>query len=135
METQTIFALARFLTCGVWIGAGIYKAFHYRQTIGEMTHNGVPFARFFLIPVLVLELAGSFLLIFNAYVWAVALVWIAFILVATPFYHFGWYAPDGKFVFPQMVQTTKNLSIIGGLLCLILLDPSTPAYIMRASLL
>ncbi len=130
MEAQTVFTLARWLTCGIWAGAGLYKAFHYRQTIGEMTHNGVPFAKFLLIPVLVLELAGSVLLIANSHVWAVAVAWIAFILVATPFYHFGWYTPDRKFVFPQMVQTTKNLSIMGGLLCLILLDPSTPAYIV-----
>ncbi len=130
MEAQIIFSLARWLTCGVWIGAGIYKAFHYRQTIGEMTHNGIPFAQFLLIPVLVLEMAGSLLLIANFYVWAVAVAWIAFLILATPFYHFGWYTKDGKFVFPQMVQTTKNLSMMGGLLCLILLDPSTPAYLV-----
>ena len=130
MEAQTIFMLARWLTCGVWIGAGLYKAFHYRQTIGEMTHNGIPFAQFLLIPVLVLEMVGGLLLIVNAFVWAVAVAWIAFLIVATPFYHFGWYTNDGKFVFPQMVQTTKNLSMMGGLLCLILLDPSTPAYLV-----
>ncbi len=130
MEAQTIFSLARWLTCGVWIGAGIYKAFHYRQTIGEMTHNGIPFAQLLLIPVLVLEMFGSLFLIANTYVWAVAAAWIAFLILATPFYHFGWYTKDRKFVFPQMVQTTKNLSMMGGLLCLILLDPSTPAYLV-----
>lgn len=130
MEGQTIFMLARWLTCGIWIGAGIYKAFHAKQTIEEMRHNGVPFAKYLLAPVIVLELGGSILLITNTYVWAVALIWIAFILVSTPFYHFKFYTPDGQFVFPQMVQTTKNLSIIGGLLCLMLLDPSKPASLV-----
>lgn len=130
MNEQTIFTLARFLTCGIWVGAGIYKVFHYRQTLQEMAHNAVPLAQLFLLPVLMLELIGSLMLATNTYVWAVALLWIAFILVATPFYHMRFYTPEGEFVFPQMVQTTKNISIVGGLLCLILLDPTTPTWLL-----
>lgn len=131
MDADAVYLVARILSCGVWTGAGIYKAFHYSQTVEEMTHLGVPLARFALVPVLILELVGSLMLVFNIQVWAVALVWIAFVIVATPFYHFKWRTPTGQFVFPQMVQTTKNLCIIGGLLLLILADPHKPAWLIH----
>jgi uncharacterized membrane protein YphA (DoxX/SURF4 family) len=134
MNESIIFTLARLLTCGIFVGAGLYKLFHHHETVKEMTGNKVPFAAVAFWPVIGLELAGSLLLVSNQYVWAVALAWIAFIVVATPLYHFRMYTPDGQFIFPQMVQTTKNLTIIGGLLALILLDPAAPRWLVGRGL-
>lgn len=124
-----IYLIARVATCGVWVGAGIYKAAHIRQTIAEMKHNNVPFAAAILPPVILLELTGSLAIVADFHVSVVAMAWVAFTIFATPFYHFRWYGDDGGFNFPQMIQFTKNLSIIGGLLTLVLLDPSKPAWL------
>jgi uncharacterized membrane protein YphA (DoxX/SURF4 family) len=130
MDANIVFTLARFLTCGIWVGAGLYKLFHFHETLEDMAANGVPLPRLAFWPVVAVELIGSVLIGTNTQVWAVALAWIGFILVATPLYHFRMYTPDGRLVFPQLVQTTKNVTIIGGLLALILLDPSTPAWLV-----
>lgn len=127
---EWIYLIARIATCGVWVGAGVFKAAHIPQTIEEMKHNKVPLAAAALPFVLFLELAGSLAIIAGYYVSAVAAAWIVFTVLATPFYHCRWYCSEGKFIFPQMVQFTKNLSIIGGLLALILLDPNKPAWLV-----
>lgn len=130
METALVYFVARLFTCGVWVAAGTYKAFHFKQTTVEMTHNHVPLSRYVLPFVLIMEFSGSLLIIANQYVWAVALTWIAFTIPASFLYHFTYYDKDGNFIFPQMVQFSKNVSIIGGLLCLILLDLSKPQWLV-----
>lgn len=134
MNEDIIFTLVRLLTCATFAGAGLYKLFHRPETIKEMTDNKVPFPALALWPVLAVELVGSVFLASNSYVWAVALAWIAFTVVATPFYHLRMYTPDGQFIFPQLAQTIKNLNIVGGLLALILLDPATPPWLVSRGL-
>jgi uncharacterized membrane protein YphA (DoxX/SURF4 family) len=130
MESTLIYFLARLFTCGVWTAAGTYKAFHFRQTTVEMTGNHVPWSKYVLPGILIMEFGGSLMLITNQFVWAVALVWIAFAIPASFFYHFPFCDKDRNFIFPQMVQFSKNVSIIGGLLCLILLDPDKPLWLV-----
>jgi putative oxidoreductase len=130
MESTLIYFLARLFTCGIWTAAGTYKAFHYKQTTVEMTCNHVPWSKYVLPGVLIMEFGGSILLITNQFVWAVALVWIVFTIPASFLYHCAYYDKDGNFIFPQMVQFAKNVSIIGGLLCLFLLDPDKPQWLV-----
>jgi putative oxidoreductase len=130
METTLVYFAARLFTCGIWVAAGTYKAFHFKQTTVEMTHNHVPLSKYVLPLVLIMEFGGSVMIITNQYVWAVALAWIAFTIPASFLYHFTYYDKDGNFIFPQMVQFSKNVSIIGGLLCLILLDPNKPQWLV-----
>ena len=47
-ETELVYLLARILTCGIWLGAGLYKATHYEHTVRDITAHGIPFARLVL---------------------------------------------------------------------------------------
>ena len=124
-----LFTLARVLTCGVWLLAGLYKLTHFKATTEDMASRGIPFQPFFLVITLIIELAGTVLVVANAWVWLVALVWLGFIIVATPIYH-GKFIVDGKIFFPEFVQFSKNLSLTGGCFALIALDPSKPAWLL-----
>jgi putative oxidoreductase len=126
---ELAYLLARVLTCGIWVAAGLHKATHYRSNIVEMGHLGVPLPRLVLPLVLALEMVGALLMVVDEYVWLVSLAWIAFMIPATWMYHFKFMMKDRTIVFPQFVTAWKNVSIAGGLLALILLDTSRPAWL------
>jgi putative oxidoreductase len=126
---ELAYLAARVLTCGIWVAAGLHKATHYQANIAEMGHLGVPLPRLVLPLVLVLEMVGALLLIIDMYVWAVCLAWLIFLVPASWMYHFKFMIKDGTIVFPQFVTGWKNVSIAGGLIALILLDASRPAWL------
>ena len=130
---EAAYLAARVLTCGIWISAGWYKAKHFERTIGEMVAHGVPYPRFVLPWVLALEFVGSAMLIFDSYVWAAALAWIAFTIPASIVYHLRFMVREGTIDFVQFLLFWKNVSIMGGLIALILLDASRPAWLFPAS--
>jgi uncharacterized membrane protein YphA (DoxX/SURF4 family) len=121
--------VARVLTTGIWVTAGLHKATHYRANIEEMGHLGVPLPRLVLPCVLILEMVGATLLVVDHYVWAVCIAWLVFLVPASWIYHFRFMIKDGTIVFPQFVTGWKNVSIAGGLIALILLDASRPAWL------
>jgi len=131
-SVELVYLIARVLTCGIWIAAGGYKATHFQHTVGEMTGLGIPLARLALPIVIVLELAGAVLVIADHYVWAVSIAWIVFMIPASYIYHFRFLIRDGTIDFPQWVTFWKNVSIAGGLLALILLDTSRPAWLLAS---
>ena len=128
-----VYLLIKLLSCGVWTFAGLYKLFHFDETVADMKQHRLPLAAYLLPLVIAIELVGSALLVADVQVAAVVLVWIAFIIPATLLYHWP-IRVEGVIVFPQLVQFSKNLSILGGLLALLLLDPSKPAW-LRALLM
>ena len=129
MTAEVAYWLARVLTCGIWVAAGLHKATHYQANIAEMAHLGVPLPRLVLPLVLLLEMVGAALMVVDEYVWLVSLAWIAFMIPATWMYHFKFMMKDGTIVFPQFVTGWKNVSIAGGLMALILLDASRPQWL------
>ena len=133
MTAAVAYLLARVLTCGIWVAAGAHKATHYAANIAEMGHLGVPSPRLVLPLVLLLEMVGAVLMVIDEYVWLVSLAWIAFMIPATWAYHVRFMMKEGTIVFPQFVTGWKNVSIAGGLLALILLDMSRPAWLFPAS--
>jgi len=132
MTAGVAYFLARLLSCAIWVAAGAHKATHYQANIAEMGHLGVPLPRLVLPLVLLLEMVGAALMLVDRYVWLVALLWIAFMIPATWAYHVKFMMKDGTIVFPQFVTGWKNVSIAGGLLALILLDASRPAWLFPA---
>ena len=132
MNAEIAYLLARVLTCGIWVAAGLHKATHYRANIAEMGHLGVPYPKLVLPLVLLLEMVGALLMIVDEYVWLVSLAWIAFMIPASWLYHFKFMLKDGTIVFPQFVTGWKNVSIAGGLLAQVLLDTSRPAWLFPA---
>ena len=129
MSAAVAYLLARVLSCGIWVAAGLHKATHYQANIAEMGHLGVPLPRLVLPLVLLLEMVGAVLMVIDEYVWLVALAWIAFMIPASWLYHFKFMMKDGTIVFPQFVTGWKNVSIAGGLIALILLDASRPGWL------
>jgi putative oxidoreductase len=132
MSAEFAYLVARVLTCGIWVAAGAHKATHYQANIAEMDHLGVPLPRLVLPLVLLLEMVGAVLMVVDEYVWLVSLAWIAFMIPASWLYHFKFMMKDGTIVFPQFVTGFKNVSIAGGLLALVLLDTSRPAWLFPA---
>ena len=126
---EIAYLAARVLSCGIWIAAGLHKAAHYNRNIAEMTHLGVPLPRLVLPLVLVMEIAGAAMLIFDYYAWLAALAWLVFLVPASYIYHFRFMVRDGTIEFGQFVTGWKNVSIAGGLIALILLDASRPAWL------
>ena len=129
MTAGVAYLLARILSCGIWVAAGLHKATHYRANITEMGHLGVPLPRLVLPLVLLLEMVGAVLMVIDRYVWLVSLLWIAFMIPATWLYHVKFMVKDRAIVFPQFVTGWKNVSIAGGLLALVLLDTSRPLWL------
>jgi putative oxidoreductase len=129
---EIAYLAARVLTCGIWIAAGLHKAAHYEANIKEMGHLGVPVPRLVLPLVLLLEIVGSAMLIFDYGVWAASLAWLVFLVPASWLYHFRFMVQSGTINFPQLVTGWKNVSIAGGLLALILLDTSRPPWLFPA---
>ena len=126
---QTMYFLAKLCTCALWASTAIHTVFHYQETTQRMTQKGVPWAGVLLVPVLVMKLGGTLMLLTNYFVWAAVLAWIGFLIFVTAIFH-RVYDKDGKFVFPEMIQLTKNISLIGGLLTLLLLDPDKPQWLV-----
>jgi putative oxidoreductase len=126
---EIVYLIARILSCGIWIGAGMYKATHFEHTMREMQGHRIPFARPVLMLVIGLELAGGLALIANYQVWAVCIAWLVFMVPATYIYHFRFLIKDGTIDFPQWITFWKNISIAGGLFALILLDTTRPAWL------
>jgi uncharacterized membrane protein YphA (DoxX/SURF4 family) len=126
---EIAYLAARVLTCGIWIAAGLHKAFHYQVNIKEMGHLGVPLPRLVLPLVLLLEFVGSAMIIADYGVWLACLAWLAFLVPASWLYHFKFMVQNGGIVFPQLVTGWKNVSIAGGLIALILLDTSRPGWL------
>jgi putative oxidoreductase len=126
---EIAYLAARVLSCGIWIAAGLHKAAHYHRNIAEMTHLGVPLPRLVLPLVLAMEIAGAAMLIFDYYAWLAALAWLVFLVPASYLYHFRFMVRDGTIEFGQFVTGWKNVSIAGGLIALILLDASRPAWL------
>ncbi len=129
---ELAYLLARLLSCGIWVAAGLHKATHYQANLAEMGHLGVPLPRLVLPLVLVLEMVGAVLMVIDEHVWLVSLAWILFMIPASWLYHFKFMVKDGTIVFPQFVTGWKNVSIAGGLLALVLLDTSRPGWLFPA---
>ena len=121
----------RLFTSASWIAAGIHNAMHFEKTAEGMAGHGIPLPRLVLPIVLLMDFGGAALLLADQYAWAVCLVWIAFLFLATCFYHLRWAAPGGGFDFMQYTQFWKNVSMVGGLIAVILLDPSRPDWLLR----
>jgi uncharacterized membrane protein YphA (DoxX/SURF4 family) len=128
---ELAYLAARVLSCGLWLAAGTYKIAHYREGVEDIARRGIPFARAVMPLVLALLLGGSALVIADLFVWAVSLAWIAFLVPASFIYHGRFITPDRGIDFFQLVLFWKNASMMGGLIALILLDPSRPVWLLR----
>ncbi len=126
---ETLYFIVRVLTCAIWIAAAAYKVFHFREFADKLAEFKQPLPRAMAAGVVAIEAVGSVLVIAELYVWAVAVAWIAFIIYGSWVEHRRVIAPDGSIVFAEYVHVFKNVSLIGGLVALIMLDPDKPDWL------
>jgi uncharacterized membrane protein YphA (DoxX/SURF4 family) len=133
-SAEIAYAAARVLTLGIWIPAALHKATHYGNNIAEIGHHGIPLPHVVLPAVLALEFVGAAMIVLDWYLWLACLAWLVFLVPASWIYHFRFMRrADGSIDFPQFVTGWKNVSIAGGLIALILLDASRPAWLFPGS--
>jgi len=130
IDHDLAYLAARILTCGIWTGAGLFKLFHFTGFTAKMRGFGFPLPALSAAFVIAVELVGSSFLVLNFHVWAVALVWTGFTVWASWIEHRHIFGADGAIVFPEYVQICKNISIIGGLWFMILLDITRPEWLL-----
>ena len=125
------YLVVRVLTCGIWLSGGVEKVLHFGNTAKDMARRGIPLSRLTLVLVVAMEYVGVALILSNLYVWATCLVWGAFLIPATILYHAKFITPEGKLDVMQYRMFFKNVSLLGGLVALTLLDPTRPAWLLR----
>ena len=125
------YLLVRVFTCGSWFFGGLHKCFHFNETAKEMGRRGIPLPKPMLVLVLAMEFVGCALLFANYYVWAAALAWTIFLIPATIIYHipFMTLTPRRTIDVMQYRNFWKNLSMMGGLIAVMLLDPTRPDWL------
>ncbi len=128
MTSPTLFTIACVLSAGIWIAGGMFKVTHLDRMVEVIRRHRMPFPRLGFWIAVTIELGGSTLVLLQQYVWAVASMWIVFLLIITPVWH-GRMIEAGVVDFSQLVNFSKNVSIIGGLIALIALDPRKPDFL------
>lgn len=123
------YLVARVFTCGSWLSAGLHKSMHFEETSRDMARRGIPLPKLSLAIVLTMEFVGTALVLANVYVWAACLAWALFLIPATIIYHIPFVTPERTIDVQQYRHFWKNVSIFGGLVTLILLDPTRPAWL------
>lgn len=118
---EPLYFAACLLASGIWVAVGIYKLCHYRLMVGKIREKHLPLPTLAYWCSVTAEFAGAVLVATQWSVWGGALIWLIFLLIATPVFH-GDLWHDGTINYPQYVHFFKNVSIAGGLLALIALS-------------
>lgn len=123
-----VYDLIRVLLCVTWIVAFIQKTMNYKLVVANWTKDQIPFLPFSLWFALSVELVGSVMVLFDFYSWLVAIGWSAFILLVFR-YTVTWGRTEHG-ISPLAIQVAaKNISMIGALIALIVLDKSRPDWL------
>lgn len=107
--------LARFLVAVIFLLSGVGKLFGFSDTAQMMAGAGFPSPSFFLVGAIGLELIGGTLLLVGYKTRAAAIALIVFIIPATIIFHVSSIG-DPVHGQEQMINTLKNLAIIGALI-------------------
>jgi len=107
--------LARFLIAAVFLLSSVGKLFGFSDTAQMMAGVGFPAPSFFLVCAIVLELVGGTLLLIGYKTRYAAIALIVFIIPATIIFHATGIG-DPVHGQEQMINTLKNLAIIGALI-------------------
>jgi putative oxidoreductase len=107
--------LGRFLLAAAWLPSGLSKIGNFAGTTQFMTSVGMPAPAVMLVGAIVIEVvAGAFLLVGYKTRWA-ALALVAFMVLATYYFHNPWGVPKEQFM-DQFIHFSKNNALTGALL-------------------
>ena len=99
--------LSRFLLSAIFLISGIMKIFDMEGTLKYMESKGMPFAIFFLLCAIILEISGGILLLSGKFEKAGARILILFLIPTTFIFHTDFAQRM------QVIQFLKNSAIIG----------------------
>lgn len=117
MRSERIALLARVLITSAYWTSGIAKFANFPDAAREVADLGLPLPSLIAFLVIVVQLAGSLLIIFNRYVLAASFVVAAFTLLATLLAHAFWAAPEGELL-RQLAIFMEHMGLIGGFIVL-----------------
>ena len=106
--------LARFLVALIFIMSGVGKLFGFAPTSEMMGHVGFPAPSFFLVCAITIEIVGGTLLLIGLKTRWASIALIVFLIMATLIFHASGIGDPVKGQ-DQMIQTLKNLAILGAL--------------------
>ncbi len=123
--------LGRFLLAIAWLPSGLSKIGSFEGTLKFVQSVGMPAPGFMLVCAIIIEVvAGALLLVGYKTRWA-ALALIAFMILATYFFHNPWAVPKEQFM-DQFIHFSKNNAITGALLLILVSGPGPWSLDSRA---
>jgi putative oxidoreductase len=112
---ELLHPVSRFLVALIFLVSGAGKIFGFAGTAAMMGKVGFPVPEFFLVGAIVFEIVGGLMLMFGFKPRTGALLLIIFLIPATLIFHVpGIFNPATAQ--NEMIQTLKNLVILGALL-------------------
>jgi putative oxidoreductase len=112
--------LGRVMLCTIFLLSAVgNKIPHFRDVAGIMAKEGVPAPQVMLVGAIVFLIAGSLSVILGYKARIGAALLLAFLVLATYYFHDFWTVSDPQAKQEQMIQFMKNLGLIGAMLLVI----------------
>ena len=110
-------AAGRFLITFLFLRSAFGKITGFTAVAGMMAKKGMPFAEVFLVGAIVLEIAGSLMILLGWHARVGALLLAIFLVPATVIFHNFWAIDPAQLreVVNQTNHFYKNVSILGAL--------------------
>ena len=119
------YLVARILLAIVFIVSGINIIMAFPFVAADAGNLGIPVPTVAVGLSVALDIIGGLLVIANRFAWAVGLLWIGLLIIATPIFH--WPMANGAVDPNNLNHFLKNVSLAGGILLLVIMDKSRPA--------
>lgn len=115
MNNTTILMIARIIITPLFLYSGTGKIINFTDNVLKTPFGDTLIGRLMIISALVIELGGSVAFIAGYKIKEVSLIWILYVFLTSIMFHQFW-TVSGPQQASQIIQFTKNLSIIAGLL-------------------
>lgn len=107
--------IARIIITPLFLYSGTGKIINFTDNVLKTPFGDTLIGRLMIISALVIELGGSVAFIAGYKIKEVSLIWILYVFLTSIMFHQFW-TVSGPQQASQIIQFTKNLSIIAGLL-------------------
>jgi putative oxidoreductase len=112
--------LGRVMLCTIFLLAAVgNKIPHFQDVAGVMAKEGVPAPQFLLVGAIAFLIAGSLSVILGYKARIGAALLLAFLVLATYYFHDFWTISDPQAQQEQMIQFMKNLGLMGAMVLVI----------------
>lgn len=115
MNTTTISTIARIIITPLFLYSGSGKILNFTDNVLKTPFGDSLIGRLMIIFAIIIELGGSVAFIVGYRIKEVSLIWILYVFLTSVMFHQFW-TLSGPQQASQVIQFTKNLSIIAGLL-------------------